>query len=438
MSQLTALVAFLAGAIAAWSLNSTRLRQAVRRADRLEAELLAERRVAGSRGDLDLRQQAVTHLVDPLRETLAKVEGQLHGLEASRQSAYAVLTDQVRSLALTHDRLRAETRGLADALRAPNVRGQWGEMQLRRVVELAGMVAHCDFTEQATSSTRDGVLRPDLVVRLPGGRSVVVDSKVPLAAYLEAQSGETEVRKAKLVEHAKRVRAHIDALAAKAYWQRFSPSPDYVILFVPGEAFLADALDQDPTLLEYGVGKGVMLASPTSLIMLLKAVGLGWREESLAASAQQVCELGKELYQRLSTMGAHFAGVGQQLDRAVDSYNNAVGSLEGRVLVTARKLRDLDVIDLDLTAPAQVERQARRLQAPEFDGSAPDGATAQAAFPFPASPTVSAQPTAPAPAPRRHMAALPDAYAADAAYGLAAVDGGRLPSRAELELATSA
>ena len=377
MVGMTFFIAFLAaaaGALAAWSAAATRLGAAVRRADRLEADLAAERRTAAVRGDLDLRQQAVTHLVEPLRETLAKVEGQLHGLEASRQSAYAVLTDQVRSLAATHDRLRDETRGLAAALRAPNVRGQWGEMQLRRVVELAGMLAHCDFTEQATSSTPDGVLRPDLVVRLPGGRSVVVDSKVPLAAYLEAaQSTEPGLRAVKLKEHARRVRSHIDALAAKGYWQRFAPSPDYVVLFVPGEAFLADALDQDPTLLEYGVGKGVVLSSPTSLIMLLKAVALGWREESLAASAQEVCQLGKELYQRLSTLGAHVAGVGQQLDKAVESYNSAVGCLEGRVLVTARKLRDLEVTDVELAPPPQVERQSRQLQAPELvDGSAGD------------------------------------------------------------------
>lgn len=367
MNMVTVALAFVVGALVAWLLASSRVGVAVRRADRLAADLDAERRTAAARGDLELRQQAVGHLVAPLRETLAKVEGQLHGLEATRQSAYAVLTEQVRSLAATHDRLRDETRGLADALRAPNVRGQWGEMQLRRVVELAGMVAHCDFTEQATSSTPDGVLRPDMVVRLPGGRTVVIDSKVPLAAYLEAaQSGDLEFRTAKLKEHARRMRAHIDALAAKGYWQRFSPSPDYVVLFVPGEAFLADALDQDPTLLEYGVAKGVVLSSPTSLIMLLKAVALGWREESLAASAQEVCALGKELYQRLSTLGVHFAGVGQQLDKAVDSYNRAVGSLEGRVLVTARKFRNLDVTDVELAVPLQVERQARRLQAAEY------------------------------------------------------------------------
>ncbi|MEO6715068.1 MAG: DNA recombination protein RmuC [Mycobacteriales bacterium] len=367
MTFIAVALAFVVGVLLAWSLAGSRLGVAVRRADRLEADLDAERRTAGARGDLNLRQQEVAHLVAPLRETLAKVEGQLHGLETTRQSAYAVLTEQVRSLAQTHDKLRDETRGLADALRAPNVRGQWGEMQLRRVVELAGMVAHCDFTEQSTSTTPDGVLRPDMVVRLPGGRTVVIDSKVPLAAYLEAaQSADLDGRRAKLKEHARRVRAHIDALAAKGYWQRFSPSPDYVVLFVPGEAFLADALDQDPTLLEYGVEKGVVLASPTSLIMLLKAVALGWREESLAASAQEVCTLGKELYNRLSTLGSHMAGVGQHLDKAVDSYNSAVGSLEGRVLVTARRLRDLDVTDAELAAPPPVDRHTRRLQAAEY------------------------------------------------------------------------
>ncbi len=317
--------------------------------------------------ELDNRRQAVDHLVSPLRESLANMEAQLRGLETARTSAYSALTEQVRSLGETQERLRDSTRSLADALRAPNVRGRWGEMQLRRVVELAGMVEHCDFVEQATSSSPDGVLRPDLVVRLPGGRSVVVDSKVPLAAYLDAaESDDDGVRRERLREHARRLKAHVDALGAKAYWQRFEPSPDYVVLFVPGEAFLAGALDHDAGLLEYAVGKGVVLSSPTSLIMLLKAVALGWREEALAANAKQVCEVGKELYLRLSTLGGHIAGVGQQLDKAVESYNKAVGSLEGRVLVTARKLRDLHVTDTELTAPEVVDRRARAVQAPEL------------------------------------------------------------------------
>jgi DNA recombination protein RmuC len=320
--------------------------------------------------DLDQRRLAVEHLVAPLRDALAGVENHLQGTESARRDSYTLLTEQVRALGETHDKLRDQTRGLADALRAPNVRGRWGEMQLRRVVELAGMLPHCDFVEQPTVTTPDGVLRPDLVVLLPGGRSVVVDSKVPLAAYLEAaECTDDEARTAKLRKHARRLKAHVDALGAKAYWQCFQPSPDYVVLFMPGEAFLADALDQDPTLLEYAVGKGVVLASPTSLIALLKAVSLGWREESLAVNARQVCELGKELYSRLATVSGHVAGVGRQLDRAVESYNHAVGSLEGRVLVTARKLRDLDVTSDELPAPFQVERVSRQLQSPELLGA---------------------------------------------------------------------
>lgn len=405
----------LIGALAGWLLARGRLTAAIVRAERAEAALAAERRAAGERvsaldeararlgetlaavstealrrnseqflhvasGELEQRRLAVEHLVSPLRESLAKVEEQLQGLEITRRTAYATLTEQVRSLGESQDRLRDQTRSLADALRAPNVRGRWGEMQLRRVVELAGMLAHCDFVEQPTAVAADGVLRPDLVVALPGGRSVVIDSKVPLSAYLEAaESADEGLRRTRLREHARQLKGHIDALSGKAYWQRFEPSPDYVILFVPGEAFLADALDQDPTLMEYAVGKGVVLASPTSLIALLKAIALGWREESLAANARQVCDLGKELYSRLAMLGGHLAGVGQQLDRAVDSYNRAVGSLEGRVFVTARKLRDLDVTDDELAAPPVVERVTRALQAPELLDSRPEGVIGLAA-----------------------------------------------------------
>jgi DNA recombination protein RmuC len=381
---------------------------------------------ADARVDLDQRRLAVEHLVAPLRDALAGVESHLQGMEAARRDSYTLLTEQVRSLGETHDRLRDQTRGLADALRAPNVRGRWGEMQLRRVVELAGMLPHCDFVEQATVTTPDGVLRPDLVVLLPGGRSVVVDSKVPLAAYLEAADcSDDEARTGRLREHARRLKAHVDALGAKAYWQSFQPSPDYVVLFMPGEAFLADALDQDPTLLEYAVGKGVVLASPTSLIALLKAVSLGWREESLAVNARQVCELGKELYSRLATLGGHVAGVGQQLDRAVESYNRAVGSLEGRVLVTARKLRDLDVTTDELPAPLQVERVSRQLQSPELIG--PDELP----------PRESAS--------TRDGVAVPSLAAARARHADAAVDVwderfgvDRMPTREEVQLASPA
>jgi DNA recombination protein RmuC len=445
MHALIPLLCLMIGALLGWLAARGRLTTAVIRAERAEAALAAERRVAGERvealdeardrlgdmlagvsaealrrnseqflqvasGELDQRRLAVEHLVSPLRESLAKVEEQLQGLEITRRSAYAALTEQVRTLGESQERLRDQTRSLADALRAPNVRGRWGEMQLRRVVELAGMLAHCDFVEQPTAVGPDGVLRPDLVVALPGGRSVVVDSKVPLSAYLEAaETTDDAVRRTRLREHARQLKGHVDALSAKAYWQRFEPSPDYVILFVPGEAFLADALDQDPTLLDYAVGKGVVLASPTSLIALLKAVALGWREESLAANARRVCDLGKDLYARLSMLGGHLAGVGQQLDRAVDSYNKAVGSLEGRVFVTARKLRDLDVTDAELAAPPPVERVTRALQAPELVESIPERVVGLAAGP-----------------------------AADPALVSLAGEPDRLPTREEIELAAPA
>ncbi len=281
-----------------------------------------------ARGELEQRKQAVEHLVGPLRDSLAKVEQQLQSVELVRQEAYASLSAQVRSLGETQETLRDQTHSLATALRAPNVRGRWGEIQLRRVVELAGMLPHCDFVEQSTSTTPDGVLRPDVVVKLPGGRSVVVDSKVPLVAYLEAAEATDEaVRKVKLKEHARQLRSHIDKLSSKEYWTRFDPSPDYVVLFMPGEAFLADGIDQDPGLIEYGMAKGVVLTSPTSLIVLLKAVAVGWREEALAANAQQVCDLGKELFDRLCKLGGHVGKLGKDLDRAVASYNDAVGSL---------------------------------------------------------------------------------------------------------------
>ncbi|MFN2624809.1 MAG: DNA recombination protein RmuC [Mycobacteriales bacterium] len=322
-----------------------------------------------ARGDLEQRKQAVEHLVAPLRESLVKVENQLHTFQAARQTAEATMSEQVRALVETQDKLRDQTKSLADALRAPNVRGRWGEVQLRRVVELAGMVNHCDFVEQATSNTGadGGVLRPDLVVKLPGHRNVVVDSKVPLVAYLEAaEAPDDATRKAKLREHAKQLRSHIDALSAKEYWTRFDPCPDYVILFIPGEAFLADALDQEPGLMEYGFGKNVILAGPTTLIAHLKAIALGWREEALAENAQQVCDLGKELYERLSKMGEHVDKVGRNLDRAVGAYNDAVGTLEGRVFVTARKFKDLSVVTTELEAPTQVEKAPRSLQAGEL------------------------------------------------------------------------
>ena len=323
-------------------------------------------------GELEQRRQAVEHLVEPLKTTLAKVETQLQTLEVGRQQAYTALTEQVRSLSETQDRLKAETANLVTALRAPSVRGRWGEMQLRRVVETAGMLRHCDFSEQVTVTAGDGVQRPDLVVHLPGGKQLVVDAKVPLEAYLDAaESGDEGVRTRRLSDHARRLRAHIDALSAKAYWEQFQPSPDVVVLFVPGEAFLAAAWEHDAALFEYAAARRVLPASPTTLIALLQAVAYGWRQEALAENARAVVEVGRELYKRLATMGEHVTGVGKALDRAVEAYNKQVGSLETRVMVSARRLADMQVGEGELPVLDPVEKATRGVQAPELTRLSP-------------------------------------------------------------------
>jgi len=318
-------------------------------------------------GDLARRQQAIESLVSPLRETLGKVESQLHSVERERAAAFAELKNQVGTMSQTSEQLRAETAHLVNALRAPQVRGRWGEMQLRRVVEAAGMVAHCDFVEQETSSTEDGVLRPDLVVKLAGGKNVVVDAKVPFAGYLEAMEARDDTTRAdRLAAHARHLREHVERLAAKSYWERFSPSPEFVVLFVPADAFLTAALEQEPALLEHAFARQVVIATPATLIALLRTVAYTWRQEALAANAAKVHQLGRELYTRLGTMGGHVTKLGSQLNSAVKSYNATVSSLEGRVLVTARKLHELNVADEPLEQPGQVETVARQPQAPEL------------------------------------------------------------------------
>jgi DNA recombination protein RmuC len=286
-------------------------------------------------------------------------------IEQQRAGAYAGLTEQVKGLlALQHD-LRSETHRLATALRRPEVRGRWGEVQLRRVVEMAGMLDHCDFFEQETGS--DG-RRPDMVVRLPGGKSVVLDSKAPLAAYLEATEAENdEVRRRALLRYTQHVRTHVQQLAAKAYWEQFAPAPEFVVLFLPGEAFFAAALREDPDLIEYASALKVILATPTTLLALLKAVFYGWRQEALADNARQVSQLGAQLYERLSKLAEHWNSVGKNLGQAVKAYNDATGSLESRVLVTARKFEDLQVAPEGKVLPelAPVDQAARILQAPE-------------------------------------------------------------------------
>jgi DNA recombination protein RmuC len=261
--------------------------------------------------------------------------------------------------------LHSETSNLVKALRQPNVRGRWGEMQLRRVVEMAGMLEHCDFVEQETRTTEEGRVRPDLIVRLPGGKQIVVDSKAPVDAYLRAAETQDEVaQRQHLADHARQVRAHMAALGRKAYFEQFDPTPEFVVLFLPGEMFFSAALQQDPGLIEYGVSEKVIPATPTTLIALLRAVAYGWRQEALAKNAQEVADLGKELYARIAKLGEHWISVGDRLGKAVDAYNSATTTLETRVLVSARRFRDLKSASdcVEIEAPAPIDRVPRQIQ----------------------------------------------------------------------------
>lgn len=322
---------------------------------------------AEAKGDLDQRRLAVEHLVAPLQDALTRVEAEISGIEKAREAAYVGLTAQVRGLTETHERLRTETANLAGALKSSQTRGRWGEVQLRRVVELAGMVQHCDFVEQVTLERAGKVRRPDIVIQLPGGRRLAVDAKVPLAAYLEAHETADEDRRAMLLrDHGRQLRAHVNALSDKAYWEQFPAAPDFVVLFLPGEPFLAAAFEHEPGLFEYAHGRRVLLATPTTLIALLQSVAVGWRQEAMADNARAVCATGQELYKRLMTMGEHVGAVGRALDKAVEAYNKQVGSLESRVLVSARKLAALEMGDGDLPAIEPVERSTRILQSDEL------------------------------------------------------------------------
>ncbi len=305
------------------------------------ANTALERYQEGARTDLAGRQQAIDALVLPLRESLEKVESNIHELEITRAAAYAGLSEQVTNLVETQARLRAETTNLVKALHSPSVRGRWGEMQLRRVVELAGMLQHCDFDEQPTVNTADGPGRPDMVIHLPNGRDIVVDAKVSLSAYLEAADAPDEqTRQARLREHAAQVRSHLTRLGAKKYWSQLDSAPEFSIAFLPAESFFSAALEQDPELIDFGVGKRVILATPTTLIALLKAVAYGWQHQKLADNAQAISSLGRTLYERLCTFTASFEDVGRHLHRSVESYNKAAGSLESRVLVSARRFQE--------------------------------------------------------------------------------------------------
>jgi DNA recombination protein RmuC len=322
-------------------------------------------------GDLDRRQTEVEQMVAPLRDTLGRVEGQLHELERVRVAAYTSLTEQVGFSRQASEQLREQTSSLVTALKAPQARGRWGEMQLRRVVEMAGMVEHCDFTEQASVTTADGVLRPDLVVRLAGGKQIVVDAKVSLAAYLQAvESKDDDVTIERMKAHARHLRAHVDGLAAKDYWRAFQPTPEFVVLFVPGDVFLGPALEHDPLLLEHAMSKRVLIATPTTLMAMLRTVAYTWQQEALTAHARQVFELGQELYRRLGGLGGHVQKLGRSLTRAVDDYNSTVGSLERTVLSQARKMAELHVTDADLPTPEPLDAMTRPLGSPELLASA--------------------------------------------------------------------
>lgn len=321
----------------------------------------------GAKLDLTVRQKAIGDLLQPVHQALVKVDGKIGELEKERIGAYQSLRQQITDLMASQKELRFETSNLVKALRTPTVRGQWGEMQLKRVVEMAGMVAHCDFIEQVHTQGDQVKLRPDMVINLPGGKHIIVDAKAPLSAYLEAiETQDDNLKNEKFFDHARQVRSHIRSLSQRAYWEQFDTSPEFVVLFLPGETFFSAALEKDPTLIETGVKEKVILATPTTLIALLRAVAYGWHQESITENARMISNLGRELYKRIGDLGGHFQRLGRHLGQAIESYNQSVGSLERRVLVTARKFQDLDSSHDALEELAPLDHAPRLIQSFEL------------------------------------------------------------------------
>ncbi|MDR2540020.1 MAG: DNA recombination protein RmuC [Chlamydiales bacterium] len=333
---------------------------------------IAEAEVAkwriSAQSDLDKRKQSMEEMLIPFKETLLKLDLEIRKYENERKCEREVFKEQVRALTDSEKQLKAETANLVQVLSNPQSRGRWGEMQLKRIIELAGMLNYCDFYEQKYKSKEETSIRPDLLVRLPSGKQIIIDAKVPLEAYLEAMYNPDEkIKKAKFREHARHVRAHVTALSKKSYWEHFQPAPEFVILFLPAEAFFSAALEHDPSLIEVGAEQGVIIATPTTLIALLRTVFYGWRQENLSKQSEKVRELGQELYKRLLDMTGHWSKMGKSLAQAVESYNKAVGSLETRVLVTARKFKDLQLLseEVDLELLAEIDKKPRDLQIAE-------------------------------------------------------------------------
>jgi DNA recombination protein RmuC len=348
------------------SLGAEALRQNSESFLQLARTTLAEAQQS-STADLETRQRAIAELVAPIKQSLEKVDGTLHQVELARVGSYESLMEQVRAMHEAQRELSGRTRHLAEALRAPTVRGRWGEIQLKRVCEMAGMLEHCDFTEQHTVESEDGRLRPDLIVRLPGGKVIVVDAKAPLQAYLDStEAADDAMREQRLREHARHVRDHMTRLGAKSYWGQFEATPEFVVMFLPGETFFSAALQHDPALIEYGVEQRVIPASPTTLIALLRSVAYGWQQERVARSAEEISALGRELYARIVTFAGHFDTLRRSLERSVESYNSAVGSLERKVLPQLRRFRDLGAGGAtELDVAEGIDLHVRRLDAPE-------------------------------------------------------------------------